>query len=502
MDDVARYVAAQAAELSEHPLITWLADTPVPAGERLAIMIALAPFTRALALSCTWHIPYGAPQGELQAAVNARAAANAAQCSLLEHDWAALRLDTILGWGAGDMLWWLLVAGETGRARQAAMQIPVLAAADHGDPALRYSWVSALDACLDVLFSAARRAAGQDGPRCLYFGYARDPATLQAAPEFDPAAQAAAIELAGAAATAAATLFDSLYEYATSYIETGRTPARPAQAPEPERHASAWPLQPRLPQAARVVNGEIDEMLYRRRGTTVSHRLYSWLGSAPCRPADKLSVLLPEWALGILGTCDVCAHVLPLPRDPAAADLNTWARELAAQGSEFMADWDALRIDARLGWTASQTLRWLTTDPRMEEHRRGLARVARFAAACGAPLTRMWLLEVLAAACPARAPVTMDAAGQAGQDLGCQLGYLTGRRHPAPPARGRFRHLPLSLDDGWQVTRMIMMLFSGMERQFDQSLVHAEQLAARLPRPVPSSNQPLRQAQAAASHQR
>lgn len=483
MESVFRFVSDGAADLGRHPFFTWVRQSPVPLRQRLAFLPALAPFAMGYRDVCTLALPYPAERDDFQRAINLHAAEDATHSRLFLEDWAALDLDGQLGWGAGDVLWWLFAAGETAAARRAGTRLYALAVADGGDPLLRAAWAEAIEACGAVFFRVLAPLADELGdPACRYLGsyhLARESGRIEshdmfAGCDLAPERRELAIGFAAEVLALFGALFDSLLQYAVAYTEQGRFPRRPATATRPRLELPGVGRQP----CDLSGNPVIGPILGARRRQTQRHPLYRWLAASPGLTAQaRLSAVVPEWALGIMGYPEVL-HVLSdalgggagPSAGPRAVPVRAWAESLAWHGEAFLADWDALNLDQRLGLTASQALRWLYLDPRTDAHRRNLAAFIGLAASCVSPLARMWLLEALEASGDAWFTATSTLAVRAERDLGKPLDYLAGRCESPSPDTGGFARAPLSGQEEEQVAGAISTVFDAVDEQLDLTL--------------------------------
>jgi hypothetical protein len=315
-------------------------------------------------------------------------------------------------------------------------------------------------------------------PACRYLGsyhLARESGYIDshdmfAGCELSPERRELAIGFAAEVLGLFGALFDSLLQYALAYTEQGRFPRRPTAGIR--RH----PEVPGVGRQPYDLSGSpvIGRVLGARRRQTERHPLYQWLAaSAGPSPRARLSAVVPEWALGIMGYPEVL-HVLSDAPDgdavPGAVPFRAWADSLNWHGLAFLADWDALDLDQRLGLTASQALHWLYLDPRTDAHRRNLAAFIRLAASCVSPLARMWLLEALEASGDAWFTATSTLAVQAERDLGKPLDYLAGRCESPSPDRGDFARAALRTEEEEQVAGAITRVFDAVDEQLDLTL--------------------------------
>src|SRR5262249_21097846 len=140
-------------------------------------------------------------------------------------------------------------------------------------------------------------------------------------------------------------------------------------------------------------------------------------------PLDPPLPRLPAWALFAMGSRDICTLVLPSrpPQDPLRCAINEHAAEDATHSRLFLEDWDALGLDERLGWRASDVLWWLFLAPETAAMRHvGMRLLAMPAADGGDPLLRCAWAEVIEAAGAvffrAIAPHAEQLAGRTGRE--------------------------------------------------------------------------------------
>jgi hypothetical protein len=220
------------------------------------------------------------------------------------------------------------------------------------------------------------------------------------------------------------------------------------------------------------VNATVQCLLDSRRERTARHPFYQWLRtSCDTAPANRLALPLRDWTAGLMGYRDLCLHALRYRHDVGLArEVNAWAAQLSGHSAVLLADWDALGMNQRLGWTASETLRWVYLDPHTDAHRRNMARFTHLAANCASPLLRLWLMEALEASGEAWFATTAGLAAEAEQLHGIRLDYLAGRREGPGPDGGRFRQQPLSPQACDQAMEMITVVFDAVDEQLSSSL--------------------------------
>ena len=478
MERVFRLISDGAADLARHPLFTWLRAAPVPLGNRLAVLPALAPFAMGYKDVCTWALTYDNPQGALQQAINAHAAEDATHSALYVENWRALGLDEATGWGTADILWWMFAAAETDSARRAGTDLMAMPAADGGDPLLRAAWAEAVEAAGAVFFGViaplAEQYRAQTGTDSRYLGsyhLAREGGHVGEHDLFTrctltPDRLKLAAGLADQVLGLFRDLFDSLLRYGVTYAGPGRFPSRfpgrpaadalgPAGLPCPGRAGAAAPSP--------LIQSALDE--HTRRGA--GHPLYRWLGSPEGGTAEaRLSVLVPDWAVGIMGYPEVL-RLLAGPRDDAA--VRAWTASLAWHGAAFLTDWDELELDSHPARTASGALEWLYLEPHTDVHRRNMATFTQLAAGCRTPMERSWLLEILEASGDPWFAVTSALAAEAETDPGPRLNYLAGRLETPPPGGGAFLRGPLTAAEEHRIAAMVAPVFGAVDRQLDST---------------------------------
>jgi hypothetical protein len=495
MDLVFRFVADRAAALNGHPFLCWARYADVSLDQRLAVLTVLAPFAMGYQDACTWARRYRSPRDDLETAINLRAAEGAAHAGFFLEDWAALGLDEVLGLRASDVLWWLFIAPETATIRRASTQMLAMPAADAGDPLLRAAWTEAIEACTAILFAAlaplAAELADRTGRQYPYMGggglvhQGGRLASVFAGQKLSGKKRARAIDLAARMFSLFEAVFDSVLEYGAGY------PAARQALRRPRFPALARPDRPRPRRLLELapVNPAAQSLLDHRRERTARHPLYQWLSSSePPGPAAKLTLLVPDRAVTIMRYGEVLQVLCGQPATGQAATLYSWAGELAGRGAVFLADWAALGVDEQLGWTASQTLRWLYMNPHSDRPRRNMATFIRLAASCRSPLVRLWLLVALEASSEPWFAATRPLALTAEREQGIELDYLSGRCEGPGPVDASFRQARLTACELGQVLNVIRLVFDAVDKQLEQTPAGAIPPACTLPA---SNRQPL-----------
>ena len=103
----------------------------------------------------------GAGLPQLQAAINAHTTEDATHSRLYVQDWRALGFDERLGFSAADTLWWLSALPHTRPFRDRLPVLAGIAAADRGDPVLRFVQAEAIEASGNAFFAGVTPVAEQ-----------------------------------------------------------------------------------------------------------------------------------------------------------------------------------------------------------------------------------------------------------------------------------------------------------------------------------------------------
>ena len=93
---------------------------------------------------------------------------------LYVDDWRTLGFDERLGFSAADTLWWLFASPDTRPFRDRLPVLAGIAAADRGDPVLRFVQAEAIEASGNAFFAGVAPVAEEfstlTGVRYRYFG--------------------------------------------------------------------------------------------------------------------------------------------------------------------------------------------------------------------------------------------------------------------------------------------------------------------------------------------
>ena len=235
-------------ELTGHPLFAWLRDGEVPPGNRMDILPVSAPLPTMFRDLNMWVLRYPAPASPLQAAINAHTTEDATHSRLYIDDWRALGFDERLGFTVADTLWWLFASPHTRPFRDRLPVLAGIAAADRGDPVLRFVQAEAIEASGNAFFAGVTPVAEEfstlTGVQYRYFGQYhldRETGHIDTGNAFhhivlDARQRAEALRLFDRVFDAMAGFVDACYEYALAYAGPGVLP-RPGRDP---RWGAEW----------------------------------------------------------------------------------------------------------------------------------------------------------------------------------------------------------------------------------------------------------------------
>ena len=202
-----------------------------------------------------WVLRYPAPASQLQAAINAHTTEDATHSRLYVQDWRALGFDERLGFSAADTLWWLFALPHTRPFRDRLPVLAGIAAADRGDPVLRFVQAEAIEASGNAFFAGVTPVAEQfstlTGVQYRYFGQYhldRETGHIDNGNAFDgivldAGQRAEALRLFDRVFDAMVGFVDACYEYALAYAGPGVLP-RPGRDPG---WGAEWENLPGLP---------------------------------------------------------------------------------------------------------------------------------------------------------------------------------------------------------------------------------------------------------------
>jgi hypothetical protein len=475
--DILDHVGARVAALGDHPLFTWLASDDLPPKERLMILPSVATVAMGFRDVNRWVLRYPQAADDLERGINVHTFEDQTHSRLFLADWRRLGLDRRLGWAASDTLWWLFRAGANEAVRDQCLYFLTIAAADRGDPVLRFAHAEVGEACARDLFFAhisavAAEVAEHSGLEMLYFGAHHIEAEGEGAEgEFaslvlDDARRARARELVDAMVEVFARLLDAIHEYAVEYVSAGVAP-RPrgerAELPAPRPVAPVEvPVHPA--QQAAVA------LLRERRARSAAHPLFTWLhhrGRVSARQA--LQRLLPLWASDVLGFADLGRRLLryPEPATGLESAVNTWIDDLTARNARLVDDWAELDLDELLGWDAGDTLTFYYLSRTTDLPRRQRAVLAGLAAEHTDPVQRLWLLIAISQSVEVLLDGTCAVAEEAEATNGLRLDFLAGRVPVRTPA---FTDQPLTAGQREAVGSVVETVFTYLDQFLDLSL--------------------------------
>jgi hypothetical protein len=143
----------------------------------------------------------------------------------------------------------------------------------------------------------------------------------------------------------------------------------------------------------------------------------------------------------------------------------------------FLADWAALGMDERLGWSARETLEFCFLDPGMDVHRENIFAFMKLGLHHPDPILRFWLMHALEASGDAFFAHTRELAREAEAEGVEPLAYLGDRheqahvdpRRSSAELREMFLREPLSPSQVEVAEQMIRVVFDALEAQLDLS---------------------------------
>ena len=467
------------AAVRDHPFFAWLRAGNVPLERRLDFALAMALFAMQFRDMCRVN-GYAEPSNEWEWVITRGTMEDCTHSRLFIEDWRALGLDERLGWGSSDTLWWLFGSAEQEPMRRAGMRFLSHAVADGANPLIRYGHLEAGEATGHVMLDhtapiadALAQQTGRDHPYfgsyhlALETGHVANTEGVFETLILDEATRAAALRACGTMFD----LFDGIFtcwdDYARRYVDTGRFPVRPAAAaarrgvPPAPIDLTALYDDPHNAQVARV--------LERRHAQAAAHPFYEWLEADDgVSPGDRLCRFVPLWTMDCLGYADLTRYALsyPDPQSDAEQAINDWARELSTHSKLFLADWDSLGLDGKLGLTASGTLELIFLDADLDQHRQHLIEFAQLAMRYQDPALRWWMLTALEATGETFFAHTRPLAEAAGRETGTRLDYLA-ERHCAGLAASQARPArppkPLRPQDVDVAIHLVDTVFDAME---------------------------------------
>ena len=223
-------------KLMGHPLFAWLRSGEVPLGNRMDILPVSAPLPTMFRDLNMWVLRYPAPASPLEAAINAHTIEDATHSQLYVDDWRALGFDERLGFSAADTLWWLFASPHTRPFRDRLPVLARIAAADRGDPVLRFVQAEAIEASGKAFFAGVTPVAEEfskvTGVQYRYFGQYhldRESGHVETGNAFegivlDAGQRREAVRLFDRVFGATVAFVDACHEYALAYAGPGVLP--------------------------------------------------------------------------------------------------------------------------------------------------------------------------------------------------------------------------------------------------------------------------------------
>jgi hypothetical protein len=493
MERIRDQIARRAATIAGHPLYGWIAgvsDADVPLDERFRFAPLFVTYIMGFSDMNKWFMRYPAPATELERAITEHTYEDQTHSRLFLEDWQRLGLDARLDWSPSRTLEWYFAAPETEIFREYGMEITRMCVR-HPDARIRYAFMEAIETCGHVFFGVtapvAERLSAGTGIEYRYFGphhLRRETGHLQARDH-----AGASPMLDGEVEAIAAALVDRIFDMFE--IENDRLLAYarrggPAEVPDspPQRTAGArLASEGLLPAAHRSAARPraLVEAVAARRHATAAHPLFRWLREARELPVTPLlRELALIWTPDVMGYKDLNRHALTYPYPATAAEraVNRWTAGLQSHHRLFLADWHALELDAWLGWSASETLRFFCVAAETETQRRNMATFVQLAHRHVDPGLRGWLIEALEATGEPFFAATQRLAARFEAETGRRLDYLGGRHERVDPERGEdveadaidLCALPLSARQHDEARSIIETVFDKIDEQYTLTL--------------------------------
>jgi hypothetical protein len=487
-------------QLEAHPFYEWMRSSPQTPEDRLLIAPIMAVFVMNFRDANKWFIRFPEPRSQFEEIINGNTTEDETHSRLFLEDWKKLRLDDRLGWRASDTLWWLSLAPDTEPFRRYVMSFARMTVADGGDPLIRFAHSEAGEACGNAFFETAAPVASlaeaRNGIKYRYFGphhLEREPGhVLQSPGVFErQALDDRQRPLARALATEMFDIFmemhDCFQRYAETYVERGTFPRRPRGPALPFRpevrsetpgeapgEEARWegPMAPH--------HAEVGRVLLERKARTAAHPFYAWLRrTTDLSPKQRLQRFIPMWIGDIMGYRDLNRYAIRYRtvHSGLEAAINTWCDDLETHNALFLNDWDGLKMDEALGWSAADTLKFCFLDPQMDVHRRNMCTFVKLAMGHATPALRFWLLQALEGSGHAFFENMKQLALPVEKEEGIRLDYLGDRHdasHPVKVARGASRAIitsePISPVDRDTAIGMVDTIFDAVDEQLALSL--------------------------------
>lgn len=453
MKDIFALIERRKNQIAGHPLYTWLRSKEVPLEDRFVFAPLFVTYIMSFCDLNKWFLRYPAPRDELERAINEHTREDETHSRLFLEDWHKLGFDEQLGWGSCRTIEWYYAAPETELFRAYGMEIMEMCVR-HPEPAIRFAFMEAIEACGHVFFAATSQVAGELTARSSmdyrYFGiyhFERETGHLMSDTVcfdrvvLDPARRRVAERLVHRIFDMFVVENDRLLSYARRALrgERGARVAELGQPVAPDAGTQDPPeAQPRRDHGRMApAQARLEARLQARKRKTADHPLFRWMRSETDTPAlDKLRRLVPLWTPDVMGYKDLNRYALSYynPADRYQRAINRWTSDLQSHYRLFLRDWTALGMDDFLGWGASDTITFYCLSRHTEVQRRNMATFVKLAYAHPEPALRFWLIEALEATGHAFFAATRELAARVEQDTGARLDYLADRHQVAHDA--------------------------------------------------------------------
>ena len=355
---------------------------------------------------------------------------------------------------------------------------------DGDDPLVRFGHSEASEATGHAMLSASAPVAAQlstqTGERYPYWGpyhleresgHVANTEGIFEGSVLADGQRSAAVELCSEMFGLFEDVFDGFLTYARRYVENGTAPSRPERfIPGNRGMPEQFDLSGRQADARDL---RVWRVLEQRRKRATQHPFYTWLSDGKGAVDARLCAFIPMWTMDILGYRDLAKYAFSYaaPKTDAERAINRWAAELITHSGLFLNDWDALQLDQRLGFTASDTLEFLFLDPDMDVHRHHLIEFAKLAIRHQDPALRWWLMTALESTGETFFARTRPLAEAVEAKTGVRLDYLTERHLLAgePDARPTVPPTALQRGDEDVAMGLIETVYDALESQLTRS---------------------------------
>jgi len=492
MEEVLRWVQKRGAVLNTHPFFEWVESDETPLEARLLFLPCMANFSMGFRDVNKWVLRYPHAENALQRGINIHTFEDQTHSRLYLEDWRRLGLDERLGWRASDTLWWLFLAEANEPARDHGVYLLSMAAADGNDPLLRFAQMEVIEACGAVFFKrvaqVTQRFTEKTGVVLPYLGMHHlalesghmDCEDLFESQPLDHERRAQALKLVDTLFDIFTDTFDMWLRYARSHVATGTSPRQPGYQVATAAPAATGGVRPRVDGAVHDCQHPLQQLLDERRARTAKHPFYAWLNhrGGNITALQALQRFLPMWAMDIMGYRDLNRYAMRYaePRTELERAVNGWVDDLTTHNILYLKDWQQLRLDELLGWSASDTLEFLFLDSQVDRHRHNIVKFTELAARYPDPLLRLWLMHALEATGEAMFENCRRLVREIEARTDVRLDYL-GDRHDivhqasaTTAAPVSFKDLPMTVKQRAVVVRMIETVFDAVDEQLDISL--------------------------------